>query len=117
MLSCADPIERTRRSHAPPRGMKVRLPSACLRIDDSKPGMHPTHVGVQVGADDRLARDAVCPAGGIVMRFRLNAIPFVSRGGLEPMRLGFTVRSSSMMLRHPREGIERVRGRIDTRSG
>src|SRR5215475_13054493 len=31
------------------------------------------------------------------------------------MRPGFTVRASSMMLRHPREGIERVRGRIDTR--
>ena len=29
------------------------------------------------------------------------------------MRLGFTVRASYMMLRHPREGIERVRGRID----
>jgi methyltransferase family protein len=30
------------------------------------------------------------------------------------MRLAFTVRASYMMLRHPREGIERVRGRIDT---
>jgi len=29
------------------------------------------------------------------------------------MRFGYTVRASSMMLRHPREGIERVRGRID----
>ena len=29
------------------------------------------------------------------------------------MQLGYTVRASSMMLRHPREGIERVRGRID----
>jgi hypothetical protein len=31
------------------------------------------------------------------------------------MRLGFTARASYMMLRHPREGIERVRGRTDTR--
>ena len=30
------------------------------------------------------------------------------------MRLGFTVRATYMMLRHPGEGIERVRGRIDT---
>jgi Methyltransferase domain len=29
------------------------------------------------------------------------------------MRFGYTVRASSMMLRHPREGVERVRGRID----
>ncbi|HEY7015608.1 MAG TPA: class I SAM-dependent methyltransferase [Streptosporangiaceae bacterium] len=31
------------------------------------------------------------------------------------MRLGFAMRAANMMLRHPREGIERVRGRIDTR--
>jgi len=31
------------------------------------------------------------------------------------MRLGYTARASSTMLRHPREGIERVRGRIDRR--
>lgn len=31
------------------------------------------------------------------------------------MQLGFTVRASRRVLRHPREGIERVRGRIDTR--
>ena len=31
------------------------------------------------------------------------------------MQLGFTIRASYMMLRHPGEGIERVRGRIDTR--
>jgi hypothetical protein len=29
------------------------------------------------------------------------------------MRFGYAVRAWSMMLRHPREGIERVRGRID----
>src|SRR5215470_14470570 len=29
------------------------------------------------------------------------------------MRFGYTVRASSLMLRHPGEGIERVRGRID----
>ena len=32
------------------------------------------------------------------------------------MRFGFTVRASCTMLRHPREAIERVRGRIDTRA-
>jgi hypothetical protein len=32
------------------------------------------------------------------------------------MRLGFTVRASYTLLRHPREAIERVRGRIDTRA-
>src|SRR5690242_20183305 len=31
------------------------------------------------------------------------------------MRLGFTVHATYMTLRHPREAIERVRGRIDTR--
>lgn len=31
------------------------------------------------------------------------------------MQLGSTVRASYMVLRHPREAIERVRGRIDTR--
>lgn len=31
------------------------------------------------------------------------------------MRLGYTVRASRTMLRHPREGIERIRGRIDRR--
>ena len=31
------------------------------------------------------------------------------------MRLGYTVRASRNMLRHPRQGIERVRGRIDRR--
>ena len=31
------------------------------------------------------------------------------------MRLGFTMRAAYMILRHPREGIERVRGRIDRR--
>jgi Methyltransferase domain len=31
------------------------------------------------------------------------------------MRLGFTLRAAYMTLRHPRESIERVRGRIDTR--
>ena len=31
------------------------------------------------------------------------------------MRPGFTIRVASRMLRHPREGVERVRGRIDTR--
>jgi hypothetical protein len=30
------------------------------------------------------------------------------------MRLGFTVRAACTVLRHPHEGIERVRGRIDT---
>src|SRR5690349_16290674 len=29
------------------------------------------------------------------------------------MRFRYTARASSMMLRHPREGVERVRGRID----
>lgn len=29
------------------------------------------------------------------------------------MRLGYTARASYMMLRHPRDGVERVRGRID----
>ena len=31
------------------------------------------------------------------------------------MRPGFTIRVASRMLRHPREGVERIRGRIDTR--
>jgi Methyltransferase domain len=31
------------------------------------------------------------------------------------MRLGYTVRASQTMLRHPRQGVERVRGRIDRR--
>lgn len=31
------------------------------------------------------------------------------------MRLGFTVRASYRLLRNPREGVDRVRGRIDTR--
>jgi hypothetical protein len=35
---------------------------------------------------------------------------------VELMRFGFTVRALQVMLRHPGEGIERVRGRVDTRS-
>jgi hypothetical protein len=31
------------------------------------------------------------------------------------MRLGYTIRASRTMLRHPRQGIERLRGRIDRR--
>jgi hypothetical protein len=31
------------------------------------------------------------------------------------MRLGYTVRASRTMLRHPHEGIERIRGRVDRR--
>src|ERR1700754_888850 len=37
-------------------------------------------------------------------------------GGTELMQLGFTVRASYTALRHPVEGIERIRGRVDARS-
>ena len=31
------------------------------------------------------------------------------------MRFGYAVRASQTMLRHPRQGVERIRGRIDRR--
>ena len=40
----------------------------------------------------------------------------LTESGAVRMQLGYAVRSSFMMLGHPREGVERVRGRIDRRS-
>jgi hypothetical protein len=40
---------------------------------------------------------------------------FYGKQGGESMRLGFTARAASTALRHPRESVERLRGRIDSK--